>query len=75
MRQLILRENNSGTSFGNARGVRNIFENILVCQANRLAAMDQADRQALMAILPEDVRAAARESGGALEALPAEPTP
>ena len=74
VRQLILRENSSGTSFGNARGVRNIFEKILVCQANRLAAMEQADRQALMAILPEDVRAAARESGTDLGALPAQPT-
>lgn len=75
VRQLILRENNSGTSFGNARGVRNIFEKILVCQANRLAAMEQADRQALMAILPEDVRAAARESGTDLGELSPEQTP
>ena len=73
VRRLILRENISGTSFGNARGVRNIFEKILVCQANRLAALEQADRQALMAILPEDVRAAARESGADLGELPAEP--
>ena len=75
VRQLILRENSSGTSFGNARGVRNIFEKILVCQANRLASMEQADRQTLMAILPEDVRTAAHESGADLEALPTEPTP
>ena len=65
VRDLIRRENRSGTAFGNARGVRNIFEKILVCQANRLAAMEQADRQALMAILPEDVRAAAGEENTA----------
>lgn len=55
--------------------MRNIFEKILVCQANRLASMEQADRQTLMAILPEDVRTAAHESGADLEALPTEPTP
>ena len=75
VRQLIQRENSSGTSFGNARGVRNIFEKILVCQANRLAFMEQADRQTLMVILPEDVRTAAHESGADLETLPTEPTP
>ena len=67
VRGLIRRENQSGTSFGNARGVRNIFEKILVCQANRLAAMEQADRQTLMAILPEDVRAASGEDDGPQE--------
>lgn len=67
VRELIRRENQSGTSFGNARGVRNIFEKILVCQANRLAAMEQADRQTLMAILPEDVRAASGEDDGPQE--------
>ena len=75
VRRLILRENRSSSAFGNARGVRNIFEKVLVCQANRLASMEYTDRQTLMAILPEDVRTAARESGADLEALPTEPTP
>ena len=39
----------------------------LVCQANRLAAMEQADRQTLMVILPEDVRAASGEDDGPQE--------
>ena len=34
----IERENCDGITFGNARGVRNIFEHILVAQANRLAS-------------------------------------
>lgn len=75
VRRLILRENRSSSAFGNARGVRNIFEKVLVCQANRLASMEHTDRQTLMAILPEDVRTAAHESGADLEALPTEPTP
>lgn len=44
--------------FGNARGVRNIFERVLVCQANRLASMEEVTAERLMEILPEDVRAA-----------------
>lgn len=75
VRRLILQENRSSSAFGNARGVRNIFEKVLVCQANRLASMEHADRQTLMAILPEDVRTAAHESGADLEALSTEPTP
>ena len=61
VRQLIERENRDGVSFGNARGVRNLFEKILVCQANRLASAQDVDRQALTEILPQDVRAAAGE--------------
>ena len=42
-------------SFGNARGVRNLFEHILVAQNNRLAKMEQVTRDDLMQILPDDV--------------------
>jgi|GEM_PF-112242 len=38
VRDFIDESNTNSISFGNARGVRNIFEHILVCQANRLAA-------------------------------------
>ena len=44
-----------GVAFGNARGVRNLFEQILTEQANRLAAMDEFTKEDLMTILPEDV--------------------
>lgn len=52
--------------FGNARGVRNTFEKILTEQANRIAAMEQVTREALMEITAEDVRLATGipENGG-----------
>ena len=42
-------------SFGNARGVRNLFEHILVAQNNRLAKMPTVTREDLMTITPDDV--------------------
>ncbi|MBE6561603.1 MAG: AAA family ATPase [Ruminococcaceae bacterium] len=45
--------------FGNARGVRNVFEKILTAQANRLAVADKITREELMRITKEDVRIAA----------------
>ena len=48
-------EESADDSFGNARGVRNIFEHILVAQNNRLAKMEQVTREDLMQILPDDV--------------------
>lgn len=62
VRELIRQENSSGISFGNARGVRNLFEKILVQQANRLAAQTQVTREALMTITAADVL---RTGGGA----------
>ena len=50
--------NTNSISFGNARGVRNIFEQILVHQANRLAAMDSVSKDDLMRITSADVLAA-----------------
>lgn len=48
-----------GISFGNARGVRNLFERVLVQQANRLASADAPTREMLMELTAEDVAAAA----------------
>ena len=45
-------------AFGNARGVRNLFERILVCQANRLAKLDHVGKEDLMGITAADVEAA-----------------
>ena len=45
-------------SFGNGRGVRNIFERVLVQQANRLAEQEAVTREDLMTITPADIRAA-----------------
>ena len=55
VRDFIKEENTDGVSFGNARGVRNIFEQILVHQANRLAGMESVTREDLMTITPRDV--------------------
>lgn len=46
---------NRGENFGNGRDVRNCFEDMVVRQSNRVAAMDAPTRDDLMAILPEDV--------------------
>ncbi|MBR5319610.1 MAG: AAA family ATPase [Peptococcaceae bacterium] len=45
-------------TFGNARGVRNLFEKVLVQQANRLAAAETVTRQSLMELTLADVEAA-----------------
>ena len=58
MRAFIQEENDGGISFGNARGVRNLFEKILVQQANRLAAMESVSREDLMELTAADVDAA-----------------
>ena len=50
--------NTSSISFGNARGVRNIFERILVEQANRLSAEKDLTKEQLMTISEADVLAA-----------------
>ena len=51
-------EESADDSFGNARGVRNLFEHILVAQNNRLAKMENITRDDLMQILPDDVLSA-----------------
>ena len=58
VRAFIREENTDGISFGNARGVRNLFERILVQQANRLAGMENVTREDLVRITSADVEAA-----------------
>ena len=58
VRAYLQEENDGGISFGNARGVRNLFEKILVCQANRLAGMEHVTREDLMRLTAADVEAA-----------------
>lgn len=41
--------------FGNARGIRNLFEKIVTQQANRLVSLPEPTKEDLMRILPEDV--------------------
>ena len=58
VRDFLQRENQNPESFGNARGVRNVFERILVCQANRLAGLETVTREDLMKLTAADVLAA-----------------
>ena len=46
---------NRTDNFGNGRDVRNCFEDMIVRQANRVAAMDAPTKDDLMLILPEDL--------------------
>ena len=65
VRTFIQEENTNARSFGNARGVRNLFEQILVHQANRLAGLETVSRQDLMTITAADVLAARGETAEA----------
>lgn len=56
--QLLIAERNKDTvSFGNARGVRNLFEQILTAQCNRLADQDTLTKEDLMQITAADIEA------------------
>lgn len=58
VKDYIVAANTSSIAFGNARGVRNIFERLLVAQANRLASGADVTKDDLMTITQEDVAAA-----------------
>ncbi|MBQ0037315.1 MAG: AAA family ATPase [Clostridiales bacterium] len=55
IRDYITEENTDPETFGNGRGVRNIFEHILVAQNNRLAKMENVTRDDLMKITQDDI--------------------
>lgn len=55
LRQLILDESENAIGFGNARGVRNLFEQAISRQANRLAKMQDVTREQLMQITRSDI--------------------
>ena len=46
---------NRGENFGNGRDVRNCFEDMVVSQSNRVAAMENPSKEDLMTVLPEDL--------------------
>ena len=58
VRTYIEDSNTTSIAFGNARGVRNIFEKVLTEQANRLASLKNVTREQLMEIAEADVVAA-----------------
>lgn len=51
----VLAEKSTAGDFGNARGVRNLFERALTAQATRLAAETDVSREMLMELRPEDL--------------------
>ncbi len=53
--------------FGNARGVRNLFERAVSAQANRLAALANITREQLMQLTSSDIRIAAGEEQAAVQ--------
>ena len=58
VRAYIAAASRNAVSFGNGRGVRNLFEKLLTAQANRVAGMETVTKEDLMTILPTDVAAA-----------------
>ena len=57
-KEYIQASNTSSIAFGNARGIRNIFEKLLVEQANRLSTDTEITKEELMTITEADVLAA-----------------
>ena len=57
LRDLLEKRMRDAVSFGNARGVRNLFEQILVRQAGRLARQEVVSKEDLMRLTAEDVPA------------------
>lgn len=47
---------NRGENFGNGRDVRNVFEDTVVRQSNRVAALDAPTKDDLMQFLPDDLK-------------------
>ncbi len=58
-------------NFGNGRDVRNVFEDMVVRQANRVAALENPSKEDLMAVLPADLEDQEEEEEAEAEA-PAE---
>ena len=58
LRRILTEESEDNIGFGNARGVRNLFEQAISRQANRLAKLDTVTREQLMEITAEDLEEA-----------------
>lgn len=69
VRNYIVDANTGSIAFGNARGVRNIFERLLIAQANRLAECADLTKDALMTITETDVLAAKNSDDKLMKAL------
>ena len=59
LREILTEESKDVESFGNARGVRNLFERAIAAQADRLAkGEEEINKDTLMSLKSEDLRAA-----------------
>ena len=59
LREILEEESKDVESFGNARGVRNLFERAIAAQADRLAkGEEEINKDTLMSLKSEDLRAA-----------------
>ncbi|HIU18954.1 MAG TPA: AAA family ATPase [Candidatus Limiplasma stercoravium] len=63
LRDILARASQDAVGFGNARGVRNLFEHAVSQQANRLARQSDWTRESLMLLTEEDLRAAEEAHG------------
>ena len=63
LRDILARASQDAVGFGNARGVRNLFEHAVSQQANRLARQSDWTRESLMLLTEEDLRAAEEALG------------
>ncbi len=72
LREILKEEGEDNIGFGNARGVRNLFEQAVSRQANRLARQDTVTRDELMLLQKEDLAPKETEEteGGKAEAAP-----
>lgn len=62
LRDLIKLESLDIKGFGNARGVRNMFERAVTAQANRLALDAEITKEDLMTLTADDIRACSTEA-------------
>ena len=62
LKVILKEESEDNIGFGNARGVRNLFEQAISRQANRLAKQDVITRDELMALKAEDLEDASQEA-------------
>ena len=63
LRDILAGASQDAVGFGNARGVRNLFEHAVSQQANRLARQSDWTRESLMLLTEEDLRAAEEALG------------
>ena len=70
LQDYLMKFSENNLNFGNARGVRNLFERAVSAQANRLAKQKNVTRDELMKLTGDDIRIAAGEEKQAEKTVP-----